>query len=91
MALKKHRRVYRILLAATPSDIRGIEARYFNELLYIMRWVDRELVIVTYKELNPAGLVICFYVFSGSEDGARIFEKVEAQIEKFEFLKSSSY
>jgi hypothetical protein len=92
MAVKNiGRRIYRVYLKEVPESPAGIEIKCFNNLLQLIRWRARELVITSTHDLTPESLSIIFYVKKSESREGIILEKIEGKIERIELLRTASY
>jgi hypothetical protein len=83
-------RVYKAYVNGIPQSPRGIELRYYNNLLPILRWHGEEIIFYSSYDVIPENLLLCFYIAEKMEE-ATILKKVEARIEKLELLRTTSY
>jgi hypothetical protein len=90
-AKNNYRRIYRVYLEEVPESPAGLEVRCFNDLLQLIRWRARELVITSTHDLTPESLSIIFYVKKSESREGIILEKVEGKIERIELLRTTSY
>ena len=82
-------RVCRATLKGVPANVKGLEVRSFKHLLHILKWVQNEVTFIA-EGAKANDFLICFYV-EDVVDGVSVLHKVEAQIEKVEFLKEVSF
>jgi len=87
---RRYQRVYRAYLMEIPENPKGIELRYFNNLLPLIRWHGEELIFYSNYDVIPENLLPCFYIAEKMEEGT-ILRKLEAKVERISLLKSTSY
>ena len=86
-----NKRFYRLLLNELPEGpILGLEVRNvaLKQLIQILKWVGREIIIASEGGLTIDDLLVCFYT-PRTEEGVDVLEKVEAKIFGIEPLRTS--
>jgi len=87
------KRLYRLHLKNIPSEPRGLEVKVYDNIVPILKWHGREVVIASDYEADLRGILVCFYVMEPENidgDNVPVLKKREAQVINIERLHSSS-